>query len=345
MDILFQPTTLGPLTLKNRIVRSATNEHLSESDGQLTQVWADTLIELARNEVGLIISGHFCVDASQRADEGQPVLNADTSEALLRCAADGVHRYDGKLLLQLSHSGIKAMERVNGIPPKHPEDFTLSELDALVDAFVLAAKRCQDCGMDGVQIHTAHGYLLSNFLNPAENLRTDEYGGVLENRYRLIMRILSAVREACGSGFAVLVKADCNGCGDLPTLLRLYARSGVDGIEVSGTEFNCHAGQRSPFYLDELLRARGTLSTPLILVGGIFSRQTAEDVLRHGICLVSFSRALICEPDFAAKLKSGVQEESRCRACNACYTIYRSRFVRCVQHTEKIPQLEKVFGR
>ena len=163
MDTLFQPTTLGPLTLKNRIVRSATNEHLSESDGQLTQVWADTLIELARNEVGLIISGHFCVDASQRADEGQPVLNADTSEALLRCAADGVHRYGGKLLLQLSHSGTKAMERVNGIPPKHPEDFTLSELDALVDAFVLAAKRCQDCGMDGVQIHTAHGYLLSNF--------------------------------------------------------------------------------------------------------------------------------------------------------------------------------------
>ena len=130
-----------------------------------------------------------------------------------------------------------------------------------------------------------------------------------------------------------------------PALLRLYARSGVDGIEVSGTEFNCRAGQRSPFYLDELLRARGTLSTPLILVGGIFSRQTAEDVLRHGIRLVSFSRALIREPDFAANLKSGVQEESRCRACNACYTIYRSRFVRCVQHTEKIPQLEKVFGR
>lgn len=92
MDILFQPTTLGPLTLKNHIVRSATNEHLSEPDGWLTQVWADTLIELAQNEVGLIISGHFCVDASQRADEGQPVLNADTSEALLRCTADGVHR-------------------------------------------------------------------------------------------------------------------------------------------------------------------------------------------------------------------------------------------------------------
>lgn len=342
--MLFEPAALGALQVKNRIVRSATNEHLSEPDGQVTAAWADALVELARNEVGLVISGHFCVDAAQRADEGQPVINEMTDETLLRRAADGVHRYGGTLLMQLSHSGIKAMESVNGAPPKHPEDFTPAELDRLVEQFAFAAKRCKDCGFDGVQIHTAHGYLLSNFLNPQENRRTDEYGGSLENRFRLVARILSAVREGCGGGFAVLVKADCNGCGDFPALLRLYEQSGVDGIEVSGVDFNTRRGQKTPFYLEELLGARESVSVPVFPVGGVFSRAGAEEILRQGFPLVSLSRSLICEPDLAAKWKSGAQEESRCLACNACYSIYRSRFVRCVQHRETIAQIEKVFG-
>lgn len=216
MDLLFTPAKLGTCELKNRIVRSATNEHLSDEKGQVTPLWADTLIELAKNEVGLVITGHFCVDKMQRADAGQPVLDETTDESLLRRACDGVHRYGGKLFFQLSHSGIKGVESVNGAPPKHPEDFTREELDRLVEQFAFAAKKCKESGADGVQVHNAHGYLLSNFLNPEENLRTDEYGGSLENRFRLIERILRAVREACGADFPMIVKADSNGCGDLP---------------------------------------------------------------------------------------------------------------------------------
>lgn len=302
MDLLFTPAKLGTCELKNRIVRSATNEHLSDEKGQVTPLWADTLIELAKNEVGLVITGHFCVDKMQRADAGQPVLDETTDESLLRRACDGVHRYGGKLFFQLSHSGIKGVESVNGAPPKHPEDFTREELDRLVEQFAFAAKKCKESGADGVQVHNAHGYLLSNFLNPEENLRTDEYGGSLENRFRLIERILRAVREACGADFPMIVKADSNGCGDLPALLRLYERCGVDGVEVSGIDFNRRARQKTPFYLD----------------------------------------ALICEPDFAAKLKSGAQGGSKCLACNGCYTIYRKRFVRCVQHQDEIEQFKTI---
>ena len=92
MDLLFTPAKLGTCELKNRIVRSATNEHLSDAKGQVTPLWADTLIELAKNEVGLVITGHFCVDKMQRADAGQPVLDETTDESLLRRACDGVHR-------------------------------------------------------------------------------------------------------------------------------------------------------------------------------------------------------------------------------------------------------------
>lgn len=222
MDLLFTPAKLGTCELKNRIVRSATNGHLSDEKGQVTPLWADTLIELAKNEVGLVITGHFCVDKMQRADAGQPVLDETTDESLLRRACDGVHRYGGKLFFQLSHSGIKGVESVNGAPPKHPEDFTREELDRLVEQFAFAAKKCKE--------------------------------------------------------------------------------SGADGVQVSGIDFNRRAGQKTPFYLD----------------------------------------ALICESDFAAKLKSGAQDGSKCLACNGCYTIYRKRFVRCVQHQDEIEQFKTI---
>ena len=342
--LLWQPGRLGPVELRNRTIRSATNEHLSQPDGQLTQAWAETLAELARNEVGLVITGHLCVDRTQRADEGQPVLDSQTDRALLAQAAEEVHRAGGRIAAQLSHSGKKAMEAVNGRPAKAPEDFSPEELDRLVEQFRLGGQLCREAGFDAVQIHTAHGYLLSNFLNPAENLRTDQYGGSLENRFRLVGRILQAAREACGPEMALLVKADCNGCGDLHRLLELYQEADVDGVELSGVDFAARAGEKSPFYLQEALRAMDGIQVPLSLVGGIFDLETAEAVLEQGFSFVSFSRALICQPDFIARMKRGEQTKSACLACNGCYQIYRRRPVRCVQHKGPIPQLEKVFG-
>jgi len=343
MELLWQPGRIGPMEVRNRVVRSATNEHLSEPNGDFTQAWVDTLVELAKNEVGLVITGHVCVDRAQRADEGQPVVDRATTPEFLRRAAEGVHACGGKVVMQLSHSGLKAPEAVNGRPPKGPADFTEDEMEQLTANFVYAAKLCKECGFDGVQIHNAHGYLLSSFLNPEENQRTDEYGGSLENRFRLPAQIIRAVREACGKDFAILVKMNCNGCGDLPGVLRLYENSGVDAIEVSGVDFAAKAGVKEPFYLETLLAAKTEISTPLILVGGMFSKQAAEAVLAQGIPFVAFSRALICQPDFIARMKAGEQEESDCLACNGCYRVYRQRPVRCVQHQEKIPQLEKIF--
>ena len=341
---LFEPAVLGPLQLKNRVVRSATNEHLARRDGQLTPAWVRAQAELAEHEVGLVITGHMTVERNQRADEGQAVLDRETDTSLLAQAADQVHRAGGRLLVQLSHSGLKAPERVNGCPPKGPADFTAEELDELVEKFADGARICREAGVDGVQVHNAHGYLLSSFLNPLENSRTDEYGGTLEDRFRLPGRILAAVRAACGPSFAILVKADVNACGDLHRLLQLYQEAGVGGAELSGLDFAARAGQKEPFFLRELLEAREGIHLPLILVGGIFSRSSAQQVLEAGVPFVSFSRSLICQPDFISRMKEGSQEESACLACNSCYQVYRRRPVRCVQHKVPIQQLEQVFG-
>ena len=125
---LWEEARLGPMTLKNRTVRSATNEHLSEPDGQLTQAWVDTVAELARHEVGLIITGHLSVDRRYRADEGQPVMDAATDLDLLSSAAAQVHTFGGRIVAQLSHSGLKAPAHVNGRPEKAPTTSPLRNL-------------------------------------------------------------------------------------------------------------------------------------------------------------------------------------------------------------------------
>lgn len=341
---LFEPVRIGPLYLKNRFVRSATNEHLSTRTGQLTPEWVKVQRELAAHEVGLVITGHMTVDRTQRADEGQVVLDDQIDRALFAQAADGVHRCGARLLAQISHSGLKGMAAVNGQAPKGPDDFTPAELDRLAEQFVEGAVICREAGLDGVQVHNAHGYLLSSFLNPKENHRPDEYGGSLDNRFRLVRRILTGIRKACGPDFALLVKTDANGCGDLRGLLERYQSAGVDGVEVSGLDFAMRKGQKEPFYLRELLQARSGIEVPLFPVGGVFSRASAEQILAAGFPLVSCSRSLICQPDFIERLKTGEQEESMCAACNGCYRVYREMPVRCVRHTEPVGLLAEVFG-
>ena len=229
---LFETAELGPLISKNRTVRSATNEHLSDPSGQITPAWVDSLEALARGGVGIIITGHLSVDRDQRADEGQAVLDQETDPALLSLAAQRVHQHGALLIAQISHSGGKARPGVNGRPPLSPGDLTPQLLDRLVEQFRHAARTAQMAGFDGVQVHCAHNYLLSSFLNLRWNHREDAYGGSLENRFRLIRRVLLAVRDACGPRFALLVKVDNDSCDDLPALLRLFQSAGVDGIEL-----------------------------------------------------------------------------------------------------------------
>lgn len=341
---LWRPGRIGPMELKNRVIRSATNEHLSQPDGQLTTVWMDTLVELAENEVGLVITGHMSVDRQQRSDKGQTVLDEQTDLGLLHETACRVHAAGGKIVAQLNHGGKKAPEHVNGHPPKLPADFSLEELDRIVGQYRYAAMLCRRAGFDGVQIHNAYGYLLASFLNHVDNRRTDGYGGSVENRFRLTGRIIREVRRTCGPDFAILTKVGGNGYGSLHRLLELYQATGVDGVEICTTDFDPRIWESRSFCLEELLHAWEGVDLPISLVGGIFSQKAAERILATGVPFVSFSRALLCQPDFAARLKSGQQDESPCTACNQCYQSFRRQFVRCIKHPSPIPQLKKVFG-
>ena len=351
MEKLWTPGRIGPLTVKNRTVRSATNDHLATREGVLTQAWADSYVQLAKGGVGLIITGQIAMDAAQRADEGQPVLveemeigALERSCELLRQTCEQVHRCGAKLVVQLSHTGPKALESVNGRPPKGPDDFTGAELEKLVKAFSFAAKTCRDCGADGVQIHIAHGYLLSSFLDPEQNHRTDMYGGSLENRFRLSGEIVRAVREACGVDFALLVKVDSNVCGDLHSLWERCRDAGIDCAEISGIDFAARKRGEEPFYLRTVAEAREGVDLPICLVGGVNTLDGMRRVMDAGIEFVSLARSLICEPDLIGKMERGEVRQGKCVACNGCFKVFRRRPVRCVFHQEAIPQLGQVFG-
>lgn len=351
MEKLWTTGRIGLMETKNRTIRSATNEHLATRQGELTQAWMDANLELARGGVGVIITGQFAMDATQRADEGQPVLveNMDPdmlkrSCAILQETCRQVGEHGVRMVVQLSHTGPKALESVNGRPPKFPADFTREELENLVRAFAFGAKTSKDCGADGVQVHMAHGYLLSSFLNPELNTRSDEYGGSLENRFRLSGEIIRAVREVCGEAFPVLVKADSNCCGDLTGLLRLCKEAGIDCAEISGLDFTTRSRDNGAFYLDAVAQARQEVDLPLALVGGVNSLQSARQVMDAGIEFVSFARPLICQPDLIGKMYRGEVEQGDCTGCSGCFKVYRQKPWRCVLHDTPIEQLKQTFG-
>lgn len=351
MEKLWTPGRIGPVETKNRTMRSATNEHLATRQGELTAAWMELNLELARGGVGVIITGQFAMDATQRADEGQPVLVEDMDPGMfarsceiLRETCSRVHEHGTRLVVQLSHTGPKALESVNGRPPKFPADFSREELEKLKQAFLFGAKVCKDCGADGVQVHMAHGYLLSSFLSPELNTRTDEYGGSLENRFRLPGEIIRGVREICGDDFALLVKADSNCCGDLSGLLRLCKDAGADLAEISGLDFATRSRGEGPFYLKALTEARQGIDLPVALVGGVYSLAGARQVMDAGVEYVSFARALICQPDLINKLRTGELEQGACTGCSGCFRVFRQTYARCVLHTEPIAQLAQTFG-
>jgi 2,4-dienoyl-CoA reductase-like NADH-dependent reductase (Old Yellow Enzyme family) len=227
-------------------------------------------------------------------------------------------------------------------------EMTQADMDKIVADFVDAAKAAKELGFDGIQLHCAHGYLLSQFLDPNTNHRTDEFGGSAENRLRFPARCLAAVREAVGKDYPVLVKVNSNCAGeadeayaqDILYFCRQFQALGADAIELSGYNWLGQGKKKIPtFYLDRATAIHQEVSIPLILVGGIRDTESAEKVLAAGIEFVSASRPFICQPDFYNRLQAG--EASPCVGCTKCLgNIWTKEGRRCVKH-EIPPEFQK----
>ena len=347
MTNAFSPVTLGHLDIKNRLVRSATHEYFGEPDGSLGDRQFEIVEELARNEVGLIISAHACVTKWGRSSPEQNRISEDRFIEGFKRLTEIVHRHDGKFVAQISHAGGKAPSRVNegriarspsGLPLKDQTPtlaFTLDEINEVKEDFIRAALRMKSAGVDGVQIHGAHGYMLSEFVNFVENKRTDDYGGNAMNRVRLIREILEGIKEACGKEFPVLLKINSNTTEDngryveeLIEMLKILKDSGLDAVELSGTGFSNLKDVPTPFFLETAAIVRRQVDLPIILVGGTRKIEDVERALEAGIEAVSISRRFISDPDLVARFKR--REAARCIHCNQCFVLPKTTGKRCI---------------
>ena len=335
---IFSEGRIGKLRLKNRLVRAATAEGACP-DGKMTEAGLDIYRALAGGGVGLIITGHMTVMAEGRAEGTQTCIYDDRFLDSIRSIADVVHTpgNECKVVAQISHAGIQAPTSEPVGPstrawPRQknvkPRALTTREVKAVVDHYVQAARRAKEAGFDGVEIHCAHGYLLSSFLSPYTNTRTDAYGGSLMNRVRVVREIVEQARALVGADFPILVKMNCDdgvaggiGMDSFPALAKQIGKIGVQAVEVSGNN-PCRpdiSGPGEESYFLEYAR-RLDLSVPVILTGGNRSIERLEEAAKTGTPdFFALARPLVREPHMPNRwLEGRGGEESTCTSCNRC---------------------------
>jgi 2,4-dienoyl-CoA reductase-like NADH-dependent reductase (Old Yellow Enzyme family) len=340
----FEKAKVGGIEMKNRMVRSATFEGTAK-EGKVSDRILDMHRDLAIGEVGLIITGYFCVSKSDNPAKGTVVITDDTSIPGMKKLAETVHEHGTKIVAQLNHAGPQLFAPARG-PVYAPSDvadpisgikpvpFTEDQIHDLVTEFGDAASRTQKAGFDGVQIHAAHGYLLSQFISTVCNKRTDAYGGNPLKNSRIILEILQEIKTRCGKDFPVWIKLNCSdfhpsGQGlnpdDFLVIATDLAKNGMDAIEVSGGTLSgkylpSRSKKHAAYHLEYAKQLTEKTDASVILVGGLRSIDTIDQIFSEtGISAISMSRPLIREPGLIKRWKEGDRKDAACIACNGCF--------------------------
>ncbi len=220
MPTLFEPVHIGNMTLRNRVLRSATYYGLADEEGFIGETSVDLIGGLAENDVGLVVTGYAYVQTHGQSVSDQNGIHTDDHIPGYRKMTKAVHDVDGHVVMQINHGGVNAytasfhdddymaVSVYEGMPTyrKPAREMTEEDIRGIIDAYGQAARRVQEAGFDGVQIHGAHGYLVSQFLSPVTNRRRDEWGGSLDNRMRFVVEATRAIRKEVDDDFPVMIK-------------------------------------------------------------------------------------------------------------------------------------------
>lgn len=350
MAALFEETTINGMTMRNRLIRSATWEGMCDQDGRPTEKLINCYRDLAKGGIGLIITGYAYVQPEGKHNVGQMGIYTDDFADYYQHVTRAVHYAGGKIAVQLVHGGGQSNAKTAGRQPiapsaikvdqfpEMPEELTKDEITKIVAAFGNAAYRAKMWGFDAVQLHGAHGFLINQFLSPLTNRRTDTYGGSIENRSRFLLDVYRKVRKTVGADYPVLIKLNAADFieGGLEIDDAIYAaqklaEAGIDAIEVSaGTPAS---GRNSParvkilkpekeaYNLEMARRIKKAVNCPVIVVGGFRSYEVVEKALRDdGIDYIAMSRPLLREPGLANRWLKDDRSPAICISCNNCFT-------------------------
>ena len=354
------PKKIGILEIKNRFVRSATYEGLAAENGEITDKLISFYKKLSEGGTGLIITSYAFIQQSGRANNKQIGVYKDDFIPGLRRLAAIIHEHgEGcKVALQLVHAGRQSHHVKETTAPsailekftnKMPREMTKDEIEGTIENFAQAVRRAKEAGFDGVQLHGAHGYLISEFLSPYTNRRTDQYGGNTENRLRFVKQIYKRSRELVGVDFPIMIKVNCDDfleggitLEESKKITKMLSKIGYDAIEISSCMWETVKRKKGeigwkPTFIPESRMSVGKINEPayhlayakeikkdidipLILVGGVNSIDLVEEILNKGDAdFVSFSRPLIREPDLPNRWMKGIGSSIvDCDYCNNC---------------------------
>jgi 2,4-dienoyl-CoA reductase-like NADH-dependent reductase (Old Yellow Enzyme family) len=346
---LFEPTTIKNLKLKNRFVCSATWSGKSRFNGGCSPILINSLLDIAKDGPGLIISEMAYILQNGQCTPFQMGVHDDSLIPGLNLLTENIHRKGIPIIMQLVHGGLFTVPMLANAEPFGPSvmdtqngqlgrEMTQEEIKEIVSAFGEAALRAQKAGFDGVQIHAAHGWLLSQFLSPYFNRRKDEYGGSIENRARIVLEVIRSIKESVREDFAVTIKINSDdfipggfGIEEMLKVSYMLEKEGIDAIEISGGTISAlitgnvdcsfsPATKKGIYYLEAAQRFKEIIKVQLMLVGGVRTFESADEMIKTGVAdYVSLCRPLIREPDLIKKWASGNLKRSDCISDSACF--------------------------
>lgn len=337
MTSLSEPLDLPcGVRLPNRIAKAALSEALGDDDNSPDDRLVTLYRRWAEGGYGLLITGNIMVDRDHLGEPGNVVIDDDRALAQLTSWTKAAHDGGAAIFAQLNHPGRQSNLLAIGHTPVAPSPVALAlpgattpreltdpEIEDVIDRFATAAAVCEEAGFDGVELHAAHGYLITQFLSPLTNLRTDAWGGTSERRMRFLIEVVRRVRSRVSPGFAVAVKlnsADFQRGGfsedDSRAVVAALAGEAVDLIEVSGGSYEAPAmggsaaastREREAYFLDYARSVRREAgSVPIAVTGGFRNRAAMDEALAVGDCdLVGIARPTVTTTDAAAQLLDG----------------------------------------
>ena len=363
LKTLFSPKKIGNVQIKNRIVRSATFMFRGEKYGYIGERFLKLYEELARGGTGLIITGAAAMDPSASGGPYQVCLYDDSHMSGHKKLVNLIHEYDDtKIAIQVNHLGRLGYHpkfpnfAPSPIPYKAtgitPQELTTEDVREFIKKFIDAGLRAYECGYDMVQLHAAHGYFLNSFISPYANIRSDEFGGSIQGRTKILVDIYDGIRDELGNQFPIITKLQSqdfipNGITEDEgiEIAKIISNAGFDGIEPSG------GGRESIEFINNTLPSKTIKKLEeenyflpfakkikpfmrdcaLILVGGIRNPITAEKILQEGDAdFISMCRPLIYEPELPNRWRNGDLTPAKCISCNSCLEIMEEGPVYCV---------------
>ncbi len=328
MKYVNEPIEINHLKIKNRLVMPPMATSASE-DGSVTQKLLDYYSEKsAGGYIGLIITEHSYINQQGIANPGQVSISKDSDIEGLKELVNVIHKNGSKVIAQINHAGSSASQKVTGMPivsasaivnegatgrnGELPKAMTIEQIKKVVNDFALAAKRAKEAGFDGVEIHSAHGYLLNQFYSPLTNKRDDAYtGATIEGRLKIHQEVIQAVREMVGTEFLVALRL--GGCDywdggstieDSVEAAVLLEKCGIDLLDISGG-LNGYVvpGYKEPGYFSEMTeQIKKKIAIPVILTGGVTQIADAEQLLENGKAdLIGVGRAIFKDSTWAER--------------------------------------------